>query len=1349
MAFHFLSSSHYINTSRRFNFFFTHQLIMKKYILFLVTAVIAFVVYFTANKPDFHRKKIVKFTSEELIQKQINKKIERRKRGYAKPDQPDKYVQYKKMLTSGYGKNDYGQNYKLTELKSAVTHKAELKAATVSLPWQQRGPGNVGGRTRTIAVDPDDASGQTWYAGAISGGIWKTTNAGNSWQNISPDMPNLSIASLVFAPSNSNVIYAGTGEGYYSIDAVRGQGIFKSTDKGVTWNQLAFTATHSWFHYINTIVVSSTDENLVWASTNDIVMKSVDGGINWTNITPEQGSMGRYQKLILHPANDNVLWVALNDNGIYKTENGGESWFQVKDLSGVGRIELTISKTNPDKLYAMDSNSLLYYSFDGGYSWAQGVESGAATEFLGEQGWYNNVLAVNPDDANKGFIGGIDLYSFTVGNEVTDKGNLAYSISNGLSSNIDFDNFKGTHAKGGVVFYEAFSGFNTNIEIQFGTGRTQKAHRLSHSISPESFSKDFSQDKLSLSYEDYVDVPFKIVNTSTNKQLNASFIDYNGNGVFDLYENSYEVIIVYNSIYNGTAANASISASPGSYQLLTAVYPQLPEGALWNESSLPTSSITLSSYELKDRTLTAEKLTNWAANTTASDYSHADHHNITVVNVGSPFSLIVGNDGGVGYSNDGGTTWDSKSNGYVTSQFYGISRHPYEYRYFGGLQDNGSYISGANPTVTSDWTEALGGDGFDVLWHSREPNRLMGSIYYNSISVSEDGGSGWSDVSELIGDNTSDNAPFLTKVAGSKIDPNLVFVGGASGLWKSANFGINWKNIPMGDKWAFGSGSPKISISEADPDIVWAGNVMNSDNSYSIGNIHVSVDGGETFTAVPNAMDLGDITNIVTHPTEPNTAYAIFSYADYPKIFRTTDLGQNWEDISGFGLNGAANSSNGFPDVAVNTMLVMPFDTNELWAGTEIGLFISTDNGNSWTYADNGIPAVSIWDMKIVGDEIIVGTHGLGVWTVKRDGLRNAISNPYIQGIGVIPSGNIVLETVFDVDLDSVEIYLDDNLYTTSGNIKAGTQRDTLYSTMTGTQKRVQMRGYQSGMVYYSNSKDIPSVNLLDPVIAYSNDFSDRLDDFYGNGFSINANDVGNNAITTSHPYGQNDEFIYTLKYPVVVKSDFDMAFIKYVDIAYVESGEKGSAFSDSDFYDYVVVEGTKDGINWLPLKDGYDFTYSSKWDDGINSYGDTPDAMQYVEHVINLHDTFSAQDTILIRFRLHSDPLETGWGWAIDFLRIQEEVSGIFDDTVSSFELQLSPNPTSRNFDLIINDLYTGSIELSIYTMNGKMAYHNSYFKGNDKFIQPIQPDISVKGTYLVTVKMGDKLSSEKLIIK
>ncbi len=1321
---------------------------MKRIFYFSICVVVisALVVSLITTSKNVKPQKVTAISSEEMLQQYIKRKVERRAKGYAKPDKPDKYLLYKKELRSNGGQTEYPTNYKLGELKSAITNKSSLKSTTEALPWVWRGPGNVGGRTRSIIIDPDDTQRKTWFAGSVSGGIWKTIDSGDTWELISPEFPNLATVTLAIAPSNSNVIYVGTGEGYKNIDAVQGDGIFKSIDKGQTWSQISSTANKTGFHYVNSIAVSSTNENTIWAATNSGVVKSTDGGDSWYFHGAEYDW---YQRLIIHPTNDDVLWVTRNDKGIYKTENGGEKWFLVHEITNAGRIEITVSKNNPDVLYAIDEESNFYYSVDGGVEWAKGVESGSSTDFLGGQGWYNSIMAVNPTDDDKGFIGGVDFFNFTLGSEKAGTGDKAFEITNGISSFIELSYFGGDQLNGGIKFYSENNEVDQEIEIQFGSGRTQKAHLFEHKDAGGIFNGDIANDIDSILFSSFVDVPFKVVNITTGDQLNASFIDKNGNNIFDLYDDAYEVIIVHDEIYNGTAQSSNIVNNNANYKMMASLNPQEAEGTTWDGSGLPTSSLKFNCYTLKDRNLSASKLTAWNVSKSASNYSHADHHHITILeDVGSPFTVIVGNDGGINYSSNGGASWTEKSDGYVTSQFYGLTRHPKEYKYFGGLQDNGSQLSLANPDEMSNWSEKIGGDGFDVVWHSRNPDCIIGSIYYNRLSKSTDGGAEWSSLDDFLGDSgDSDLAPFLTKIASCIADPDLLFTASKSGIWRSNNFGSSWTNVNMGSDWGYASNSsPKIAISEANPDIVWAGVRMNQDSRYTTGNVYVSTDGGNTFNTVPQPRDMGAVSNIAAHPTDPNTAYVLFSFADYPKVFRTTDLGQNWEDISGFGLGGSSTSSNGFPDVAVNTLLVMPFNTNEIWVGTEIGLFISTNNGVSWTIAE-GIPAVSIWDIKIIGDEVILGTHGLGVWTVKRTELTNEIENPYIESAGVNPKGDFALKTLLEANLDSIEIYTETGLFKTNYNLTAGTIYNVLDKEEV-TPQRVRMIGYLSGIPYSSNAVSFDLKTVNDPVESYTNDFTVNKDDFSGTGFAITSGIFSNDAIQTSHPYEQNTDYTYTLKYPIKVSSDSELAFIKYHDIAFLETGEVGSNYPEQDFYDYVVVEGSKDGVNWLALSPGYDFSYNSEWALGGKTYESTPDLDDFIDHHINLYDTFNANDTILVRFKIHSDPYRTGWGWIIDNIRIQDSTSSIIGNK-SNLNLSVYPNPIKNGMlNLRLENNYIGSFDIYVYDTAGKLVHKKSYFKGTETHKQRINISNISSGSYLLKVKQGNKKESIKLRI-
>ncbi len=195
-------------------------------------------------------------------------------------------------------------------------------------------------------------------------------------------------------------------------------------------------------------------------------------------------------------------------------------------------------------------------------------------------------------------------------------------------------------------------------------------------------------------------------------------------------------------------------------------------------------------------------------------------------------------------------------------------------------------------------------------------------------------------------------------------------------------------------------------------------------------------------------------------------------------------------------------------------------------------------------------------------------------------------------------------------------------------------------------------------------------VSLAATQDSYTNDFNAITEDFFGdNLFSITtASGFSNGAIHTSHPYpngtgeGFRSNFVYQLRIPIKVKSSG--ATIKFDEIVLVEPGDTGSKFGDDNFFDYVVVEGSKDGgVTWTPLADGYDSRDQAAWLTKFNSSKDgaaqpnstaAGDPTLFKPRTINMLDKFAPGNEIVVRFRLLADQLVHGWGWAIDNLRIQ-----------------------------------------------------------------------------------------------
>ncbi|MFM7903092.1 MAG: WD40/YVTN/BNR-like repeat-containing protein, partial [Bacteroidota bacterium] len=131
-------------------------------------------------------------------------------------------------------------------------------AGAIAMNWTERGPNNVGGRTRAIMFEPNDPTGSTVWAAGVGGGLWKTTNISATtptWVPINDLFDNIAIVCMAFNPSNTNERYFGTGEGYFNADAIRGNGIWKTVDGGASWTPLASTLGDASFRYVQKIVV--------------------------------------------------------------------------------------------------------------------------------------------------------------------------------------------------------------------------------------------------------------------------------------------------------------------------------------------------------------------------------------------------------------------------------------------------------------------------------------------------------------------------------------------------------------------------------------------------------------------------------------------------------------------------------------------------------------------------------------------------------------------------------------------------------------------------------------------------------------------------------------------------------------------------------------------------------------------------------------------------------------------------------------------------------------------------------------------------------------------------------------
>jgi photosystem II stability/assembly factor-like uncharacterized protein len=921
-------------------------------------------------------------------------------------DKPEGFLEYFQQITVRIGEEESGYlpNSAYKELLKAKKANFLKKSSQEILPWVMRGPGNVGGRTRSVIVDPDDASGNTWFAGTASGGIWKTTDAGDNWIDMAPDLPNLAATELSMAPSNSNIIYAGTGEGYGGVGMVTGNGIFVSYNKGQTWSPISSTEGNVKFSYVNRIWVDPADENTLIAATNTGIYKSIDGGSYWT-IKYESGY--KVQDLYQNPQNPNVLFAGVNTKGILKSTDRGETWIPKRNGFGGGRrYEVAVSNVDTSNVFAVvenpDAKMDVYISQDGGENWRRELDViGSFYNFHMEQGWYNSVVEPHPFNANEAYVAGVHMGKVSFGTETSESDPMIINVDTiGTNGFMAFVNFGGGFIGGGMkTGFDESANVNasdfTSVEIRFGPGKSQKAHRF---LVPDGEGPGVpAADYI---YQDYVDVPFEVWDTDNNIQLMVSFRDQERDGNFNLIQRNQndqipgrEYIFVQAIPYNSENPSPLITKNAGHHEkMLYFFWPTLAPGGIWDRATLPESKIFVDYGTIALQKVVTSMIQGIKFNTNL----HVDHHDLIVLpgaTTNDPVRLIDANDGGVGLSENGGLSWEQKNNGFFTSQFYGVAKKPGVHEYIGGMQDNGTWQSpnGEEAIAQSSYNYRIGGDGFEVLWNNSNTSLILGSTYNNKFKLSTNGGGSWADSKLGI---TDWDGPFISKLSNSRLDPDVVFAISSKGIYRNLKFGSTgtvWELKNIGEGWTINEtaySSHQVKVSLADKLLIWAGAGMYENSQL---NLFLSKDQGITFNAVNNysGEELGFCSGLATHPKDPGTAYLLFSFKSAPKIIRTTDYGETWEDISGF--EGNEVSSNGFPDVILNDLLVMPYNTDIIWAATEIGIFESLDNGNSWHYADNGLPAVSVFQLQFQDDAIIAATHGRGIWTT--EGLPQSVNS--------------------------------------------------------------------------------------------------------------------------------------------------------------------------------------------------------------------------------------------------------------------------------------------------------------------------------------------------------------------
>ncbi|MFH1944091.1 MAG: glycosyl hydrolase [Acidobacteriota bacterium] len=725
------------------------------------------------------------------------------------------------------------------------------------------------------------------------------------------------------------------------------------------------------------------------AQSENINPTALFSNLRWRNIGPAY-MVGRVSAVEGVPGNPNVVYVGSASGGVWKTINAGTQWTPIFDKQPIASIgDIALEPGNPDVVYVGTGESNVRNSVSFGNGVYKSTDGGKTWRHLGlEDTLHISRIVINPRDVRTLFVGALGhaygpnaergVYMSRDGGATWDKvlylderHGVADMDINPENPNIVFAalwrferkpwTFTSGDEEGGL--FRSVDGGLTWSKVT--RGLPSLVGRMSVKVAPSNPS---------------------VVYVMTESKEGTLYRSEDGGVSFSRVSTDVELV------------------SRGFYYTDMRVDPR-DENRVYAVSSRLHLSI--------DGGKTFKRI---------SAETHVDFHSLWIDPLATN-RLWQGQDGGVAVSYDRGTTWDYVNN-FCVAQFYQIyadNREPFYY-VGGGLQDNGTWNAPSRSRdpfgiLNDDWRMISFGDGFHIISHPENPDLFL--------SESQGGNISRTDMRTLEQQNVSpqprraDGAPvswlkyrfnWNTPIIASPHDPTTVYVGG-NVLFRSPDFGTSWDvispdlttNDPDKQQAAGGPAWPEnttaeyhctiISLAESpvQPGILWAG----TDD----GNLQVSMNKGESWINVvgdvPGLKAFSSVSHIEASRVSAGKAYCSFDrhmLDDFkPYIYKTTDFGRSWVNITGNLPTGAY----------VWVIREDPLNPSILYAGTEIGLFVSFTEGKQWRRLHlSNLPVVAVHDILIHPREndLIIGTHGRGIWIL--DDIR------FLQHFSGTPGGD-------------------------------------------------------------------------------------------------------------------------------------------------------------------------------------------------------------------------------------------------------------------------------------------------------------------------------------------------------
>lgn len=877
-------------------------------------------------------------------------------------------------------------------------HMSRANNASLGLDWTELGPDNVGGRTRSILIDKRDATGNTMYAGSVTGGLWISTNGGTNWNNVAgfDQQPNLGISCITQA-ANGN-IYLGTGEdmgnGFYGSPAngngepnFIGGGIYISTD-GVSFSLLPSTipttpnstasGAGTAFIGVNNIAADPTNSNRIYAATRYGLQLTDDGGTTWTHALT--GSVINTRATDVKVASDHTVIAAVSGK-LYRSDSGDAGTYSlvsVAGISGVGRIEFAISPTDPNYMYAMACNSSdsklkgVYQSIDKGLTWAL-IGNGGSTEFqpLSNQGTYGNTIAVYPGNKTKIIIGGLDSWIWNQTNpNIPGVGQWSQASYWALSS----PNAAYLHAD---IHTIKFHPNNPNAFFVGCDGGVFRGYDYGSGVYYQAMNKGYNVTQFyGIAFEG--DDPARLAFVSGAQDNGSNYVTGHGNSTKAAVE-----------VMGGDGAQSEISFLSPNVSFTTVDAGSLARNSTKGSPGGSFYSSVVSSYLTSNGASFVTPISLYETKTAANSPDVYKFYN-------GRSSQTVGMGDGT----------PKHFTGTITLPYPSATIVPDSIKFSSGLQiikddGAGTLIGSVDPTKTNTINYATGAFdfyfltapsngssvnlAFDVTYASGSAISITRSEYAYPLNYTATSLIG-------IGDTVSIYDPFQAKLA-------VGFVGAVFITKDALNFSITPQWMEIGtisdvvEQMAWSADGDILYVGCANGNLYRFSNlapvtgIANGDIS-SPGNIVVK-------TLIANFSSY--VTAISVDPTDPNNlAVSLGNYGTSLHIYYSTVAATcaSSSSTTNFSAKQGASTTK-LPAMPVYSVLIEQTDPKRVIVGTEYGIFSTPDItvANPVWGTDNGVtglfpntPVFCIRQQRRAGNEvynpgvIYVGSHGRGAW---------------------------------------------------------------------------------------------------------------------------------------------------------------------------------------------------------------------------------------------------------------------------------------------------------------------------------------------------------------------------------